>query len=1325
MSGFSLFGVNLSGAEYDPGGTREGTNYIYPSDAEIDYYASKGMTVIRLPFLLERVEPVAGGPLSATELGYIDHVVDYAASKGIDVILDPHDFGDEYGTVIGTTAASNATFANFWGELAGHFASRPNVLFGLMNEPHAVTPTQWLTSANAAIAAIRAAGATTQQILVPGTDWDGAASWVSSGNAQVLGSGIVDPSHNFAFEVHQYLDSDGSGTHSSVVSTAIGVERLTAITQWAEATGNKLFLGEFGVASDPTSLAALNNMLRYMGQHTDVWEGGTYWAGGPWWGSYMYSVEPTNGVDKPQMGVLDQYAQRTIETNGSTSLTEFGGDYYLINNAGTDPELKYHGAVVTAGEFAPSVPIGAVQTATGYDVAWKNLATGQYAVWSTDSSGNFIANISGVVAGKSIALEFLETTFHQDLNGDGTIGLVGKAIDSSGSTSLLQVGNNYDLESISSGTGPELKYGGAPVTAGEFSAVVPIGAEQTASGYDVAWKVIATGQYTVWETDSNGNFIANITGVVAGKSIALESLENTFHQDLNGDGTIGLVGKAIDSSGSTSLLQVGNNYDLENISTGTGPELTRGGAAVTVGEGGNWKPIGAEQVAGGGYDVAWENASTGQYSVWSTNSNGNYLSNLITQVAGNSTALESLETTFHQDLNGDHVIGVPGTFSLQYKGFDYVAFYNGAYENSNSLPSLAQTGANSIEATLDYGIDVATSQVVADPNYTDSLTALGSTIAQAESLGLSVMVRPLIDFLDPSEIAPYSVGDWRQNYQPTNVAAFFASYQQMIVQEAQVAQANGAQMLSIGAELDQLTGPQYLSYWTDIITAVRQVFSGALTYSASWNTASDVSFWSQLNYEGIDNYVPLSNAPNPTLQDLVNGWLQPATASSNPGAYAEIGNQSPIQYFENLAAQSGKPLLFTELGYANDSGAAADPSASGSSPDPTLQAELYQAFFQAWTQSKTSFLAGTYFWEWDPNGSTSNVGPNIDSFSPQNNPALNQAIAGFEAVSVPAGAHLTLSEATGAEGSATIGTGASLDLAAADSGSVKFGGPTGTLILDHSSTFGGKVFNFTGNGSLSGSDHIDLKDIGFGPGTTVAYTGTSTGGMLTVSDAQHHTANIELAGNYTGSTFSLSSDGSGGTIVIDPVAKQALASGTVSFSDPGPTNTESVTVLPRNGGAGYVGNFTVDAITKANGQDSAAWHFNFNSNPGAATVAQSYEVTVADHHAGGTNSTTTQSVTVTIGGAGNDAFVFHPGVGADTIVNATAADTIELDGFSAVTSNKQLASLLAEAQAGEPQPLFQTAHGGHDTLINLGNHDVITLTNVALSALHASDFIVH
>ena len=72
--------------------------------------------------------------------------------------------------------------------------------------------------------------------------------------------------------------------------------------------------------------------------------------------------------------------------------------------------------------------------------------------------------------------------------------------------------------------------------AGQFGAWAPIGAEQTASGYEVAWKVTGADQYTVWNTDSSGNYISNVIGVVSGTSNALQSLEPSFHQDLNGDG---------------------------------------------------------------------------------------------------------------------------------------------------------------------------------------------------------------------------------------------------------------------------------------------------------------------------------------------------------------------------------------------------------------------------------------------------------------------------------------------------------------------------------------------------------------------------------------------------------------------------------------------------------------------------------------------------------------------------------------------------------------------------------------------------------------------
>jgi len=306
-----------------------------------------------------------------------------------------------------------------------------------------------------------------------------------------------------------------------------------------------------------------------------------------------------------------------------------------------------------------------------------------------------------------------------------------------------------------------------------------------------------------------------------------------------------------------------------------------------------------------------------------------------------------------------------------------------------------------------------------------------------------------------------------------------------------------------------------------------------------------------------------------------------------------------------------------------------------------------------------------------------------------------------------------------------VEAGGTLELAGADTGSVKFNGSTGTLILDHSSLFSGQLLNFTGDGNLSSSDQLDLRDIGFGPGTTVGYVGTSSGGTLTVSDAQSHTAHIALAGDYTGSTFTLSSDGSGGTTVIDPLVKQDTAGGTLSFSDPDPTDTHSVSVSPQDGATGYLGSFVADTVNAANGQDTVGWHFNFGPGPVTQTVTQSYNVGVADHHADGTTSAATQSVSVTIAGPGNDSFVFHPGIGAEAIVNAGTSDTFELDGFSSVTSNNQLATLLNDAQTGQAQSMFQAVNGGHDTLINLVNHDSITLTDVHIADLHASDFIIH
>ena len=141
-------------------------------------------------------------------------------------------------------------------------------------------------------------------------------------------------------------------------------------------------------------------------------------------------------------------------------------------------------------------------------------------------------------------------------------------IEANGSTSLTEVGNHFYLYD-SGGSGPSLKYAGADFVAGQFGAWAPIGAEQTASGYEVAWKVTGADQYTVWNTDSSGNFISS-TAALSGTSSALESLETSFHQDLNGDGVIGLPTTVIEANGSTSLTEVGNHFYLYD-SGGSGP----------------------------------------------------------------------------------------------------------------------------------------------------------------------------------------------------------------------------------------------------------------------------------------------------------------------------------------------------------------------------------------------------------------------------------------------------------------------------------------------------------------------------------------------------------------------------------------------------------------------------------------------------------------------------------------------------------------------------------------------------------------------------------
>ncbi len=148
------------------------------------------------------------------------------------------------------------------------------------------------------------------------------------------------------------------------------------------------------------------------------------------------------------------------------------------------------------------------------------------------------------------------------------------------------------------------------------------------------------------------------------------------------------------------------------------------------------------------------------------------------------------------------------------------------------------------------------------------------------------------------------------------------------------------------------------------------------------------------------------------------------------------------------------------------------------------------------------------------------------------------------------GGTIWLSGAVTGTGQATIDGGA-LDFLFSVNENVDFVGTSGRLELAHSSSFDKAVIGFAATGGTS----LDLDDIEFVSPSEATFSGTASGGVLTVTDGVH-TANVKLKGNYLSSTFIASSDGNGGTAVVaqnanDPIAPtHAFVSAMAGFGAP-------------------------------------------------------------------------------------------------------------------------------------------------------------------------------
>ena len=93
---------------------------------------------------------------------------------------------------------------------------------------------------------------------------------------------ITDPLNNTAIDIHEYLDSDFSGSHQAC--TQPGPSNLAYLTSWLQQHGLKGFVSEFGGDNNTQCDTYLTDLLTYLSDN-DVYIGWAAWAAGPFWGT--------------------------------------------------------------------------------------------------------------------------------------------------------------------------------------------------------------------------------------------------------------------------------------------------------------------------------------------------------------------------------------------------------------------------------------------------------------------------------------------------------------------------------------------------------------------------------------------------------------------------------------------------------------------------------------------------------------------------------------------------------------------------------------------------------------------------------------------------------------------------------------------------------------------------------------------------------------------------------------------------------------------------------------------------------------------------------
>lgn len=234
---------------------------------------------------------------------------------------------------------------------------------------------------------------------------------------------------------------------------------------------------------------------------------------------------------------------------------------------------------------------------------------------------------------------------------------------------------------------------------------------------------------------------------------------------------------------------------------------------------------------------------------------------------------------------------------------------------------------------------------------TPTMENLSLLVHEAHKRGFVVMLRPI---LDEKSLIPD--GQWRGSIQPQDREKWFESYTQLMVGYAEFCDRNNVAVLGIGTEFTSVEGET--EYWKAVITEIRDVYGGQLIYSSNWSIPaasiySRVRFWEELDYVGIDAFFPLEVPLGSETEDLVEAW------------------QKWLLQLEEVRQDTGKPLIFTELGTTSQQGSYQNPWRWIDESLP-ISLEDQRIYYEASCIAVLDRVQGIYWWEVPLSGAPEN-----------------------------------------------------------------------------------------------------------------------------------------------------------------------------------------------------------------------------------------------------------------------------------------------------------------------------------------------------------------